>query len=255
MRAAVMRVAAVPTGRDRQREAKHEPSENYSGTESRNGYTEPSNLFCDLSKLPPDVAGIWFHISMLIHLHFHGPFSVCSETDDVLANCPLRSGTGIYLWAVKQLTDVYRTSYLGETSESFYGRTKEHVVQTLGGNYRVIDPDQMCKGIQQVIWDGLWRRNTRDKLPSFLSNYESFAPLVKRYLFAQVIFVAPLECELRLQRRVEGALAQHLRSLPEASSLLPVDIRFIVRRVEESAVAVSVSADAEIEGLPQEILA
>ena len=102
MRAAVMRVAAVPTGRDRQREAKHEPSENYSGTESRNGYTEPSNLFCDLSKLPPDVAGIWFHISMLIHLHFHGPFSVCSETDDVLANCPLRSGTGIYLWAVKQ---------------------------------------------------------------------------------------------------------------------------------------------------------
>ena len=89
----------------------------------------------------------------------------------------------------------------------------------------------------------------------FLSNYESFAPLVKRYLFAQVIFVAPLECELRLQRRVEGALAQHLRSLPEASSLLPVDIRFIVRRVEESAVAVSVSADAEIEGLPQEILA
>jgi len=32
MRAAVMRVAAVPTGRDRQREAKHEPSENYSGT-------------------------------------------------------------------------------------------------------------------------------------------------------------------------------------------------------------------------------
>jgi len=137
MRAAVMRVAAVPTGRDRQREAKHEPSENYSGTESRNGYTEPSNLFCDLSKLPPDVAGIWFHISMLIHLHFHGPFSVCSETDDVLANCPLRSGTGIYLWAVKQLTGVYRTSYLGETSESFYGRTKEHVVQTLGGNYRV----------------------------------------------------------------------------------------------------------------------
>src|SRR6266704_6014224 len=107
------------------------------GHRSRNGYTEPRICSASFRSLRLIVAGISFHISMLMRLHFHGPFSVCSETDDVLANCPLRSGTGIYLWAVKQLTGVYRTSYLGETSESFYGRTKEYVVQTLGGNYRV----------------------------------------------------------------------------------------------------------------------
>jgi hypothetical protein len=192
---------------------------------------------------------------MSVNLHFRGPFSICSETDDVLANCPFRNGRGIYLWAVELLTTRYRISYLGETSRSFYCRTKEHLIQTMGGNYRVIDPDQMSQGIQQIVWNGLWRRKTRDKLPDFLSNYESLAPLIKRYLFGQVIFVAPLECELRLQRRVEGALAQHLRSLPEASSLLPNDIRFVLRIATESAVTMSVSADADIEGLPQEIAA
>jgi hypothetical protein len=191
----------------------------------------------------------------MLHLHFHGPFLLCSDMDDVLASCPLRNGAGIYFWAVKQHTGCYRIAYLGETGESFYVRMKEHVVQTLGGNYRVIDPDEMCKGIQQVVWNGLWRKNTRDKLPVFLSNYERSAPVIKRYLVSQVIFVAPVECKPRLRKRMEGALAQHLRSLPEASSLLPSDIRFIVRTVEESPVAISVSADAEIEGLPQQILA
>jgi hypothetical protein len=165
----------------------------------------------------------------------------------------MRNETGIYLWTVKQMTGTYRIHYIGETGKSFYGRTKEHVIQTLGGNYRVIDPDQMCKGIQQVVWNGLWRRETRDKLPQFLSSYGTFAPLIKRYLFGQVIFVAPLHCECRLRRRIEGALAQHLRSSPDACSLLPEDNCYVIRRAEESAVVASVSADAEIEGLPQEI--
>jgi len=188
---------------------------------------------------------------MSLRVHFQGPFSF----SNVLSDCPLKDETGVYLWAVKQTTGLYRIHYLGETGESFYGRTKEHVFQTLSGNYRVFDPDQMCKGIQQVIWGGLWQRTRRDKLSEFLSSYETVAPLIKRYLFSQVIFVAPLQCELRLRRRIEGALAQHLRSSAEASNLLPSDIRYVARSADEAAVAVSVSADADIEGLPQEMLA
>jgi len=194
-------------------------------------------------------------VSMSLHVHFAGPFRLCSETADLLADCPLRNGTGLYIWAVKQIAGSYRVSYLGETKKSFYERTKEHIVQTLGGNYRVIDADKMCEGVQHVTWDGLWRKATRDKLPDFLFNYEAFAPLIKRYLFGHDIFVAPLDCDVRLQRRVEGALAQQLRSSVEASSLLPSDIRYAVRSADEVAVTVLVSADADIEGLPQEMLA
>ena len=215
----------------------------------------PASRFSEFESLNCAIIRGKANKAMSIRVHFHGPFSLCTESDDVLTNCPLKNGIGLYIWAVKLLDGPYRVSYLGETKKSFYDRTKEHIIQTLGGNYRITDADQMGNGVQDVIWDGLWRKTTRDKLPDFLSNYEAFAPLIKRYLFRHVIFVAPLECDLRLQRRIEGALAQHLRSLPEACSLLPDDIRYVARRAKESLVAVSVSADAEIEGLPEEIRA
>src|SRR5947207_14873342 len=110
---------------------------------------------------------------MALILHFHGPSSVCSEADDVLAGCTLRNESGIYLWAVKQRTGGYRVLYIGETGNTFYARMREHVIQTLGGNYRVIDADRMCEGVQQVLWNGLWRKGTREKLPEFLSRYET----------------------------------------------------------------------------------
>jgi hypothetical protein len=81
-----------------------------------------------------------------MHLHFCGPFSLCSETADALDDCEHQNSGGLYLWTVEQNTGNYKISYLGETARSFYSRTKEHITQTLGGNYRTIDADQMRKG-------------------------------------------------------------------------------------------------------------
>jgi hypothetical protein len=192
---------------------------------------------------------------MELTLCFHGPFPVCSEIQDILADCSFRSEAGVYLWTVKQQTGRYRVSYLGETKVSFYERTKEHIIQTFGGNYRILDADQTTVGIERVVWDGLWRKNSRHKLPEFLRNYETLTPLIKRYLLSQNIFVAPLNCEVRLQRRVEGAIAQHLRSDANFSSLLPGDIRFVARKTAEPPISVMVSADAHIEGLSEKISA
>lgn len=188
-----------------------------------------------------------------LHLRFHGPYPLCSETDDLLAHCVHRDKEGIYLWAAEQLAGFYRISYIGETSTSFYRRTKEHLIQTLGDNYRVIDADQMRTGVQQILWDGLWRSGTRTRLPDFLRDYEHLAPAIKRYLLGHSVFIAPIQCGSRVRKRIEGALAQHLRALREASSLLPSDIRFIVRRANEPAIAVSVSAERILDGLPAEL--
>lgn len=189
-----------------------------------------------------------------LHLHFHGPYAVCSETADVLDGCEHQNSSGLYLWAVGQSSGHFKISYLGETSRSFYGRTKEHIVQTLGGNYRIIDADQMRLGVEHIIWDGLWRRDARKRLPEFLNKYEELAPLVKRYLYGQAVFVAPFQGERRLLRRIEGALAINMRSNANASSLLPSDIRYVIRNPTEAAVTVTVSADHHIEGLPPELL-
>jgi hypothetical protein len=189
-----------------------------------------------------------------LHLHFHGPYALCSETADVLDGCEHQNSGGLYLWVVGQNTGHFKISYLGETSRSFYSRTKEHIVQTLGGNYRVIDADQMRLGVEQIIWDGLWRRDARKRLPEFLTRYEELAPLIKRYLYGQAVFVAPFQGERRLLRRIEGALAIHMCSDSNASSLFPCDIRYVIRNATEAAVTVTVSADQHIEGLPSEVL-
>lgn len=188
-----------------------------------------------------------------LHLHFHGPFAPCSEISDIFDDCEYRDSTGLYLWAVELPTGCYRISYIGETGRSFYHRTKEHIIQTLGGNYRVIDADQMRQGVERIIWDGLWRGDAQKRLPEFLRRYETLAPLTKRYLFGQAIFLAPFRGETRLRRRIEVALAHHIRSKPDASGLLPGDIRYVVRKAAQSAVKIDISADRPIEGLPLEL--
>lgn len=189
-----------------------------------------------------------------IRLHFQGPFPACSEAEDVLDGCDCRDSPGLYLWAVEQPTRSFRVSYIGETARSLYSRNKEHVIQTLGGNYRIIDADLMWQGVERVLWDGLWRLEARGRLPEFLRNYERLAPLIKRHLFGHSIFVSPFTGEDRLRRRIEGALARHLRSDQSASSLFPSDIRYFVRRATEPASSVAFSSDRLVEGLPERLL-
>lgn len=190
-------------------------------------------------------------------LHFYGPYALCSETGDVLQNCVHKSSGGLYLWVVPQDAGGYKISYLGETSRSFYGRTKEHVIQTLGGNYRVIDAVQMRSGVERIIWNGMWRRDFRNRLPEFLRRYEELAPLIKEYLFGQSIFVCPLPAEQPFRRQIERALALEIRKDAKAATLFPADIRFTVPSEVFRPAAVSkvtISADRDVQGLPSELI-
>jgi hypothetical protein len=186
-------------------------------------------------------------------LKFHGPYTMCSEKIDVLHDCPYASDEGMYLWAVKIKTGSYRISYIGETGDSYYKRTKDYVLQHLGGNYQVCDPDAMINGRHEVIWNGLWRKGTRNKLPEFLSRYETLAPIIKQAIFVQEVFVAPIKVDRRLRRRIEGALAFNMRENTEASSLLPNDIGFIRRKESEEPILVSISSEKKIDGMPEKI--
>jgi hypothetical protein len=188
-------------------------------------------------------------------LKFHGPYTICSEENDVLNDCPYASDEGIYLWVVKMSSGSYRVSYIGETGISFYKRTKEHLIQTLGGNYLICDPEDMVRGRNNVIWKGLWRKETRNKMPDFLSHYESMAPKIKKSILIQKLFVAPTNIDRRFRQRIEGVLAFAIREDAEASSLLPNDIRYIRRRDDEDPTLISISSNHRIEGLPETIYA
>ena len=190
-----------------------------------------------------------------LQLNVHGPFTLCGEDLDILGDCPLLNEAGIYFFAVKQLSGKFSISYVGETNASFYKRLKEHVIQTLGGNYRVCEPEAMKEGKQIIVWNGLWRKGARNKMPEFLRRYSELAPVVRASLFVHKVFVIPFQAERRLRQRVEGGIASALRDNPSASSLLPEDIRFYLRRKDEEPVLVEIQAPDTILGLPERIYA
>ncbi len=185
---------------------------------------------------------------------FDGPFGLASRCHPLLYEHAIAARPGIYLWTIPFQGGGYLVSYVGETSASFGRRMMDHVTQTMGGNYRICDANLLPMGQVKVLWNGLWRRGTRDKLLEYLAQAESLAPLARRELELTSVFAAPLELPGRLRRRIEGALANHIKSeQPPASALLPTDIRYHRRNASEEAVRVEIRCREAIHGLPSSV--
>jgi hypothetical protein len=188
----------------------------------------------------------------LLTVHFDGPYPAYSETQDVLAECKHRKSGGVYFWAIK-VGPGYRLTHIGQTSTSFYHRMKEYIINTLGGNYRICDPDALERGETKLLWNGLWREGTRERLPEFLRDSSRLFEAAKRNLMLEQIFVAPLEVEDRMRRRIEGAIAKTVRKDKVASSLLPPDIRVLGRLTTEVPTPVRFRVGSKVLGLPEQL--
>jgi hypothetical protein len=169
----------------------------------------------------------------------------------LLSEQSIAAKPGIYLWTIPYRRGGYLVSYVGETSVSFGQRLKDHVIQTMGGNYRICEAELLVDGEVKVLWNGLWRRGTRDKMLEYLEQAEHLAPLARRELQLTSVFVAPLHVPTRFRRRIEGGLAQHIRNQESpTSSLLPDDIRYHQRRDSEEPVLIEVRCPEPVHGLP-----
>ena len=189
-------------------------------------------------------------------LHFKGPFVLAGKEAPLLFDDAISKRSGIYLWAVPQIDDGLIVTYVGETATSFGRRMKDHAIQMLGGNYRVSDPDQLSQGVDAVLWNGMWRPGTRDRLPEYVARVVELAPVIQRTLMLTRALVAPCELDGRARRRIEAALAQHVWSQsPPTSALLPRDIRYHARRGSEAPISLHVVADVEVQGLPAMLVA
>jgi hypothetical protein len=185
----------------------------------------------------------------LLTARFEGPFPAYSESRDVLAECKSRKSGGVYFWAIK-IGSHYRISHIGQTGTSFYQRMKEHIINTLGGNYRISAPEALARGQVEVLWDGLWREGRRGLLPEFLRQSTPLFEAAKANLKLENIFVAPLNVEDRMRRRIEGAIAKQIRKDKVATSLLPPDIRVLGRLTTETPITVRVVTPVKVLGLP-----
>jgi hypothetical protein len=188
----------------------------------------------------------------LLTVHFDGPYPAYSETADVLADCRHRKAGGVYFWAIK-VGDSYRLTHIGQTGTSFYHRMKEYIINTLGGNYRICDPDALARGETKLLWNGLWREGTRERLPEFLRDSSRLFEAAKRNLMLEQIFIAPLDVEDRMRRRIEGAIAKSVRKDKTASSLFPPDVRVLGRLTTEVPIPVRIRVGKKVLGLPEQL--
>lgn len=188
----------------------------------------------------------------ILTIQFDGPHPAYSETKDILADCKHRKTGGVYFWAIK-VNDSFRITHIGQTGTSFYQRMKEHIINTLGGNYRISDSDALGRGEVKSLWEGLWREGHRERLPEFLRDSTKLLEAAKRNLKMEKIFVAPLDTEDRMRRRIEGAIAKQIRKDKVASSLFPPDIRVLGRLTTEAPIPIRIVTSVKILGLPEQL--
>ena len=192
---------------------------------------------------------------MDLNLYFSGPYPLLHESKDLLHNCPFLKEEGIYFWAVKQKeTGHYLITYIGETSAGLYRRTKEHVIQTLGGNYQICDAHALVNGENKVLWNGLWRKGFRENLPLLLKNLDFYTAKAKEHLLVQKVFFAPIELEKAERRRLESVFAHSVKADDKASKLLPDDIRFLKLRPTEYGKEFTVFCNIPGIGMPAKLV-
>jgi len=186
-------------------------------------------------------------------LVFHGPYVLVSTGSDVLGDCPFKEERGVYLWCIPTQEFGFVVDYVGETGDSFYRRSKEHVIRTLGGDYEICDPTALTRAEYSIIWQGLWRKGTRHKLPEYLARFVDLAPRIRDFLQLQQIFVAPTVVDDRVRKRLEASIAALVRSTTPC--LLSPDIRYVHSRQLEPIVQFSLRFPCAIHGLRGEVVA
>jgi len=145
-----------------------------------------------------------------ITLHFDGPF-IFSEGNNSVYHAPNANSAGIYLWTIRQVANgSHLIHYIGETV-NLARRHQEHLIQILGLNYGIFDPDDARVGKCTFLWRGMWRDKSTCRPAKLIAEYPNLAEVVIRYVNEISIFFAELDAENKLRKHIEGCIGWNLR--------------------------------------------
>jgi len=190
-----------------------------------------------------------------LKVRFTGPFSWVSAPDSTtLFSEGVPKHFGIYLWAVS-LPDGYLVSYVGETGRSFTTRMVEHYKELASCMYHLYEPQKYSQGEKVPIWPGRYDKADRKTPQECIEQYSALNHVVSASVRSYRFLLAPLDCDKRLRRRVEAAIASTLMSVPgKVGEFLDEGIVYQSRREEEDPVEVSISSSVKIHGLPGRLI-
>ncbi len=182
-----------------------------------------------------------------LHLKCSGPYTWTSGPACVFDAG--RDVAGIYLWTIPY-REGYLVYYVGETGRSFTERLSEHAESYLTGRYRIWEPAAFSRGEKVLLWDGMWRSDSRNTIGDFLARYPELSAAVHSLFGAMRLFLIPMEADARLRQRVEAALALGLRDREGiVGAFQDSDIRYRPRRKMEPSISVELDLPALIHGV------
>lgn len=125
----------------------------------------------------------------------------------------------------------------------------------MGGNYRVIDKDSLKTENEFILWNGMWRKGTRDKMSEFINSYVDLAPRLLYYITSVNVFIAPLDFDTKTRRSIEGSLAKYIKEQPKnINKFFPKDVRYWKKKDDEEPIMINIEFSELIVGLPNEII-
>lgn len=161
----------------------------------------------------------------IVELNFQGPFTF-HRSDHYLFSSECVSCEGVYVWTIRnELDDANYVHYIGETT-SFGRRHREHLLQITGLNYRILDADHASRGIEQVIWNGMWRDRSPQAPANLIESYDDVSKSVTDYIRCIRVFFARTLLERDERMQIEACLAKTVRAQGlEANRYYPADNR------------------------------
>lgn len=184
-----------------------------------------------------------------------GPFKLSENSSKNIFNSDYSELFGIYIFTIKY-NNGYLCYYIGETGVSFFKRLKEHIIQYFGGNYRILNPAKLKKGVKEIIWNGMWRKGTRNLIPEYIDKSTKIVSSTKKLLKLFEVFVIPFESDARTRKRIEGSLSKYLlKQPPPVGSFQDDDIRYVLRKENEEKINIKFIVQETIFGFPLDITA
>ena len=161
----------------------------------------------------------------------------------------------MYLWTVPYETG-FLCHYVGETGRSFHHRFNEHARDCLSGLWHVYDPEQFAHGRKNIVWEGMWKPGTRDRMGQYIYRLPELAPVIVDFLQLFQMFLIPLEGEQRVRQRVEAAIADQLYAQSGiVGDFQDRGVRYRRRREDEEPIRFHLGGHASIHGLAKELVA
>ena len=191
-----------------------------------------------------------------VNLEFHGPLAwVPSDDAAFVFDAEISKNPGIYLWTVKT-PGGHLVWYVGQTRTSFHQRMKEHFKEQMSGSYEVYDPTALARGVRNRIWPGIYGKGEERRVPRFLDEMPSICEAMVEIARITRFFVAPMEGDRRLHRRVEGGIGRYLREQPGVvGNFLDENLRYESPRFEgEDPLELRIKCPPEVRGMPERLV-